>query len=474
MSAGYVPRPALPTRLFRLELRRNAMWLMLPLIAVLMWFASPYGRVMKAPLVLWSSRSLAMQGSLQVIGPFVAGVAAWMASRDSRRKITDLVRTTAWLAWRRQLTTWAATTAWAVGFYGLATAVLFLLTARQASWGGPVWWPVAVGAMGVLGFSALGFALGTFIPGRFTAPLLGTGLLLALQLDLLADAHHNPYAVLAPVRDSLVAGASLFFGADPSLAIMQIIFLSGVSALALGALALPAGASGGRWVRGAGVAITLAGIAASVTGVILAGTARETAQGVVIPALHNGASSRPVGYTAACDNQGLVPVCAQPAYRRILPAVSADVAPVLRQVAGVPGAPVRIGIQPPAYGQASASLSGSPPELYLGSFINSEGPMTRAELADGLMESAALAIAGGTVAGGTVANGGQGNPAQQAISLGMLLVAGVHPAGRREVDAQPRAAAERFAALAASRRREWLGAHLVALRAGHVTLAQLP
>jgi hypothetical protein len=150
-----------------------------------------------------------------------------------------------------------------------------------------------------------------------------------------------------------------------------------------------------------------------------------------------------------------------------------------RQAAGVPGAPVRIGIQPPAYGQASASLSGSPPELYLGSFINSEGPMTRAELADALMESAALTIAGGTVAGGTVAGGtvaggGQGNPAQQAISLGMLLVAGVHPAGRGEVDAQPRAAAERFAALAASRRREWLGAHLVALRAGHVTLAQLP
>jgi len=36
------------------------------------------------------------------------------------------------------------------------------------------------------------------------------------------------------------------------------------------------------------------------------------------------------------------------------------------------------------------------------------------------------------------------------------------------------AAARRFAALPASARHAWLAAHLAALRAGHITLAQLP
>jgi len=39
---------------------------------------------------------------------------------------------------------------------------------------------------------------------------------------------------------------------------------------------------------------------------------------------------------------------------------------------------------------------------------------------------------------------------------------------------QAHAAAERFAALPAAARHAWLATHLAALRAGHITLAQLP
>jgi hypothetical protein len=61
-----------PGRLFQIELRRNATWAVLPVLAGLIWVASPYGRALKAPVVLWSSRSAAMQGTLQVLGPFAA------------------------------------------------------------------------------------------------------------------------------------------------------------------------------------------------------------------------------------------------------------------------------------------------------------------------------------------------------------------------------------------------------------------
>ena len=44
----------------------------------------------------------------------------------------------------------------------------------------------------------------------------------------------------------------------------------------------------------------------------------------------------------------------------------------------------------------------------------------------------------------------------------------------RTLQAQVNAAAQRFAALPAATRHAWLAAHLAALRAGHLTLAQLP
>src|SRR5262249_20281084 len=69
--------------------------------------------------------------------------------------------------------------------------------------------------------------------------------------------------------------------------------------------------------------------------------ARLEAPGVVIPALHAVASARPVPYVPVCAHSA-VPVCVQPAYRSYLPAVTAALGPLLEQVAGLPGAPVRV------------------------------------------------------------------------------------------------------------------------------------
>jgi hypothetical protein len=136
-----------PARLFRIELRRNATWALLPLLGGLLWLASPYGRALKAPVVLWSSRSVAMQGTLQVLGPFAAAIAAWMASREARRQMTDLVTSTPRSRFSRRLAALAASACWSLALYVAADAVLFALTAGEATWGGPVWWPVAVAGL---------------------------------------------------------------------------------------------------------------------------------------------------------------------------------------------------------------------------------------------------------------------------------------------------------------------------------------
>ena len=93
-----------------------------------------------------------------------------------------------------------------------------------------------------------------------------------------------------------------------------------------------------RWIA---AAITVAGVAAAGTAVGLAGTARLSADGIVIPALHDAASDRPFGYTPRCGQAAGVPVCVNPAYARWLPDLTAGLGPVFSEVAGLPGAPVR-------------------------------------------------------------------------------------------------------------------------------------
>ena len=66
-------------------------------------------------------------------GPFVAGVAAWMGSRDGRRGLADLVTATARPRWAAQLATWAATAIWAVAAYLVFVGVMFACTPTRAS-----------------------------------------------------------------------------------------------------------------------------------------------------------------------------------------------------------------------------------------------------------------------------------------------------------------------------------------------------
>ena len=67
-------------RLLRLELRRNAMLWMLPVLGALFWFLT-YRRSMALP-PMWNVRAMSMQGTtVAVFIPTVVGAAAWTASR---------------------------------------------------------------------------------------------------------------------------------------------------------------------------------------------------------------------------------------------------------------------------------------------------------------------------------------------------------------------------------------------------------
>jgi hypothetical protein len=291
-----------------------------------------------------------------------------------------------------------------------------------------------------------------------------------------------------------------FYPYLPDLAIAQVMFPAGLTMALLASLALSRG-SGGRRLRAAAAAVTAAGLVVAGTAVALAGTGKLDTHGMIaIPALHDAASDRPIRFTPACSHTA-IPVCLNPAYASYLPVAVTALGPVLREIAGLPGAPVRISQAAATYGQgtgnslsiglAGPAMNGRPPVLRLLLPSQLPGPaMTTSELAAQIRSTA-----GPEIVSSIVGASRSPSPAQQAVAAALvrapgLLRPGSHPrstpSASRERDplsplasglapgSPAYAAAQRFAALAPSARHAWLVRHLTALRAGRITLAQLP
>jgi hypothetical protein len=485
-------------RLLRVELRRNAMPWILPLIAALFWFDSYRPSTGAAPLYgLRTFWNMGQGHTIVDFGPFVAGVAAWMGSRDGRRGLADLVTATARPRWAAQLTTWAATAIWAVAAYLVFVGVMFAVYAHQGVGGTPPWWWVAVGVAAVTAFSAAGFAVGAYWPSRFAAPVAAFGGFLALAMSSQTGfSQTSGWALILPTNSNgnFQTDSGIFYPWLPDLPIARIMFLAGIAVAALGLTGLPARA-GGRRLRRAAAVLTLAGVALAGTAAGLASTARLSAHGLAIPALHDAANDTPIAYTPACGRAAGVPVCLNPAYRRWLPDMTAALAPVLAEVAGLPGAPVRATQVAAAYTGGEGgfgrpiTLGGHPPVLRMSLGVLDlpgpcgfcAGPVATKRFADQIRLAFAQAFTG--------AGNGPGSPAQQAVQAALLQGAGIPFAAQPKLMAAARngpgpapgpaagpvyAAARQLAARPATARHTWLAAHLGALRTGRLSLKELP
>ena len=480
------PRFAAGGRLLRLELRRSAMLWMLPVAGALFWY-NAFRETMAEPAI-WNLRAMTMQhGALLDFAPPVVGAAAWMGSRDGRRHLTDLLATVARPRWTAQLATWAAVTCWALVAYCCCVGVVYGQTARQAPWGGPLWWPAIVGAAGIPALSAVGFTLGAWFPSRFTVPVATVGVFFALgfsaqpkasQWQVSPTAAGSPYIGPDP-------GIGTFYHYLPDLSIAQVICLAGVTVAALGALGL-LDRRGGPSLRRTAASMTMAGVAAVAVAAGLAGTARLDPHGMLaIPALHDPANDRPIKYTPVCQH-GPVPICLNPAYAAYLPEVRNALTPVLAVIAGLPMAPARIGQGAPFYeGPLQSSFVPSGAGVVIKDGSGGRGPrqfdivlpdqlpgepgvgMSVALFTSQIRQAAATDLIG-TLVG--QARGGQ-TQAQRAVAAALSFDAGALSA---RADSALGTVASRFAALPAPVRHAWLVTHLTALRAGRITLAQLP
>jgi hypothetical protein len=360
----------------------------------------------------------------------------------------------------------------------------------------------------VTAFSAAGFAVGACWPSRFAAPVAAFGGFFAMVLSAQTGFRDTSgWALILPTNSNgnfdgnAGADSGIFYPWLPDLPIARILFLAGIAVAVLGLTGLPARA-GGRGLRRAAAVLTLAGVALAGTGAGLASTARLSAHGMVIPALHDAASDAPMAYTPACGHAAGIPVCLNPAYRRWLPDITAGLAPVLTEVTGLPGAPVRATQVAAAYPSGAAgppqaiTVGGHPPVLRLslgllhvpGPCGFCDGPVTTNQFTGQLR----LLFSGAFVGAGS----GSGGPVQQAVQAALLRGAGIPFAALPKLMATTEngpgpvtggtgngpgpatgpvyAAARRLAALPAAARHAWLAGHLAALRDGRLTLKDLP
>jgi len=496
----------LAARILRMEIRHSAFVWSLPLLVVLFIF-DPYRTATSYP-ALWPLRSTVVLNKFwpdMVI--FSAGFAAWAGTREGRRNTSDLLGTTARPAWTRQLCSLAGTAFWVVAAFLAGSIAIYVRTSEQVSWGSPPVSPVIVGAVGLLMVCAVAFTLGALFPGRFTAPIVAVALMLVTLAAFrqAVDSTGGPIPVLSP--DGSVPGNDygLFYRTTIGVPIVQVMVFGGVTLAALGLLglssrtggtgwrgALSAVAAGGARLRTVALTFFAVGVALLVAGLGLAGTATGSPSGgYEIPSIDSGIISKPIPYTPVCST-GSFPVCVHPAYRGYLPPVSAAMAAAVAELAGLPGAPARATEVPQerlpqavGYGNGDGEVTNGVYQFTLTNAVALQPDPSL--LKDSFQQDIVHAVIVGspgqivtsTLPDGTKTTGFQpdnGTPAQQAVEGGLLEALGVRPYQYPNPvpPSEVTAAAAKFAALPAATRHAWLVANLAALRAGTITVAQVP
>ena len=500
-------------RILAMEIRHSAFIWIIPLLVVLFIY-DPY-RTASSYGALWPLRSTTVLNKFWPdLHIFAAGFAAWSGTREGRRNVSDLLATTARPPWARQLCSLAGTAFWVLAAFLAGTVALYVAASSAATWGSAPVWPVIVGVAGLLAVCAVAFTLGALFPGRFTAPIVAVGITIVMLYAFRQAVGDNggstgAIGVLSP--DGSVPGNDwgLFYPVSVGVPIVQAMFMLGVVAAAVGVLglsprtggvgwrgALSAVAAGGARLRTIAVTLLAAGVALAVAAFALAETANvsDPTSTLQIPVIDNAlaSGSHPIPYTPVCS-AGSFRVCVHPAYQPYLSWVTAALDPVIAQVSGLPGAPtsardISASLLSPAVNQGFGigQIAGGSYEFSLNVLpFSPSQSMVEVSFRQDLVH----AIVVGTSATLVTGSGGSqayqpdsGTLAQQAVMDGLLKVFGVPPYpvpqpnsnGPAPQSPQVAAAAARFATLPAATRHAWLAANLTALKAGHLTLAQVP
>lgn len=458
-------------RLFRIEVRRSLGFVLFPVLVGISWFVADQQPYYDKPqgVALWPADSLRVGFAAVLVAPFVAAMLSWEAGRERRRHIDDLLITTPLPAFARDLTRWAGTSAWALLAYSAVGLAVLIPTARAATWGGPLIGALLMGVVLVPVAGAVGYLVGAIFPSRFTPPLVGIAIY-AVEAGVAAQ-HFAEYKYLSPFTNFLSIGDSqtgLFYNVDPNLFAESALWLVAVGTIALATVALRRNASSTA-MAAFGASLLFGFVAASPL--------------VGVPDQRFWQDTLTISYEPVCAEE-TVPVCLHPAYESLLPRTADIVSAVIAPLTGFPGGITRaeqtaFGPEPDSDGVFQFHLY----DLSMGEarFAGSIAATVFMDLNDqtdncfGLLDNAQYAVAAALVARG-------GWTFDPPMGTGFTCeTSNFSPTGGMEIDPNAaavqtdiKAAADRFAALSVEEQRAWFEKHYAALRAGELTLDDLP
>lgn len=304
------------TSVLRLEARRSLMLTALPLLVFLCGLAAWRDQI--PGVAWWPATTLGLLASLQLLGPALAGLAAFAATRERRRRV-DYLRL---LSVEREasapvlhllgLMVWG----WAA-FLFVSIAAVILAGVQQA----PGWFDPSVLLFG-LGSVALhtvvGYAAGWLLPRFVTAPVVAFAAYLYVVVNL--DYAGTWFYLLAPVA---VERPNVFVPIQAEVVPWMGLWLCAVAVLLV---VLFRAAEWARKWRGIAVAVALA--AGCLAG--LAVWQLQSYDGHVF-------ASPTSSVDRVCG--GREPeVCVHPAMKSAIPALRRAFGPVLQRLDGTPGA----------------------------------------------------------------------------------------------------------------------------------------
>ena len=314
--------------MLRIELRCSIGLLAVPLLALVTWVLVING-MMTPEVRLWPETSQLTISTAFVLAPAAGALSAWVATRDRRRGMEEMLSVSACPPFVRELVTWAGTMLWPLLTCLGITGFYFFLTFREATWGRPLLAPLLLGLLYVVSYSAVGHAAGRWVPSRFTAPLVAVGLFFgAWGLIILPTQEIEP--MLGPDPNA-IAYVNVF---EEPLGLWgwRILWPLGLTGAALSAVALKSRRSPLRWVAFAVCAVAAFGSAATIVGA-MGNESLAKKFGVY--------ENEQIPYELVCE-EGRITICVHPAYEKLLPKTAKTINKVAEPLKGIPNVPNRM------------------------------------------------------------------------------------------------------------------------------------
>lgn len=458
-----------------IEIRRSQGFWLLPLMVGLGLYLN-WGRDYEG-VVLWPNLSTWTMRSYVIVGPLAAALAAWLVDRDRRRRVQGLVETMATNPFRRDIVLSATASFWGLAGYGLIAAWYGVQGAREATWGGPDMALIATGALGVVILTGFGFIVGRLVRGKFSPIIAVAATFFLSAAPEFIQTWTNPSSGMQtrlPFRPltpwGLVADGepSVYSRFPAGYLDAGLIWLTAVAAITIVAIALMRG-----WRRN-----WIAWIALLVSGAVaLLGADR-------VMGYDEGSGSSEdlmVPFTWSCTTTTAAEVCVHPAYESKLEESARRINDFLLPVAGLPGLPTRWEQSSPVGERGTDVATFYPGQQYSFAFEIGHAIFPYTEDPHGFTaaQSVILTWLSGRVESGRQASGMFSYPAELMQTPvtddnGQMVNITVDPEAQAYYAREIRAATDRFAALGPEAQQAWLKANWDALRAGELTLEDLP